>query len=219
MSKIQNTCETITHHIGKELNLEENQKAVIQYGLFAIIHTTLAIGLSIILGALFGVLMPTLIISIVAVILRKYSGGAHASNPEECAVIGTIVAVGGGVILNQFKWHIESVIIFGIIIFCLAFYWIYKLAPVDSKAKPIKKLEKRAMLKKKSYFVLTFYGVMVVAILAIYLLEPNEKLLVYTTCIYGGISWQVFTLTALGHQIIQKIDRLFNKSTKNEGGI
>lgn len=219
MSKIQQVCETATRYIGKELNLEENQKAVIAYGLFAIIHTTLAMGLSMMLGALFGVLIPTLMISIVAVILRKYSGGVHASNPEECAVIGTIVAVGGGVFLNQFKWHIESVMILGIIIFSYAFYWIYKLAPVDSKAKPIKNLEKRAMLKKKSYFVLTFYGVIVVAILVNYLLKPNEKLLVYTTCIYGGISWQVFTLTALGHQIIQNIDRLFNKLTKNKGGL
>lgn len=215
MSKIQSICEAITHKIETEISLEENQKAVIQYGLFAMVHTTLAILLSVIIGTLCGVLIPTLIISITSVILRKYSGGAHASNPEECAIIGTVVAVGGGLILSWFDWNTISVIGLGIITFLWAFYLVYKLAPIDSKAKPIKKVEKRHMLKRKSYFVLSVYLIMVVMILASYLLNYNKKLLLYITCIYGGIGWQVFTLTSCGHLVTQKIDILFNKFTKN----
>ena len=218
MSKIESMCEIITAKMEKELNLDANQKAVIQYGLFAMIHTTLAIVLSVILGILFGVLIPTLIICIAVIVLRKYSGGAHASNPEECMLIGILVAVGGSLILTQVDWQISNILIIGITTFLWAFYKVHQLVPVDSKAKPIKTKEKRLMLKKKSYFVLIIYIIIVIGILIRYLQIENQKYLIYIASIYGGVIWEIFTLTMLGHLLIQKIDMLFNKLTHYKGG-
>lgn len=218
MSKIQSMCEIITVQMEKELDLDANQKAVIQYGLFAMIHTTLAIVLSVILGILFGVLIPTLIICIVVIVLRKYSGGAHASNPEECMFIGILVAVGGSVVLVQVDWQISNILIIGITTFIWAFYKVHQLAPVDSKAKPIKTKERRLMLKKKSYLVLSIYVIIVLGMLIGYLQTHNQKYLVYIASIYVGAIWQIFTLTTIGHLFIQKIDILFNKLTHYKGG-
>lgn len=219
MSRIQERCEKLANYMEKELKLDANQKAVIEYGLFAMIHTSVAILLSVVLGAICGVLIPTLLISFTAIILRRYSGGAHASNSEECTLIGLIIAIGGGILLKGIAWEINSVVILGIVIFTWAFYCLYQLAPVDNKAKPIRKVEKRIQLKRKSYFVVMLYLLVVIVLLVNYSEVTNKNNLLYITCIYVGIGWQIFTLTAVGHLIIQKIDFFFNKLTKNKGGI
>lgn len=218
MSKVQAICDKLANYMEQELKLDRDQKAVIAYGLFAMIHTSLAMLTSMILGAIGGVLIPTLIISLMAIILRKYSGGAHASNPEECAIIGIIVAVGGGLLLKSIHWYIETVVIIGILLFTWAFYLLYQLAPVENKAKPIKKAEKRIQLKKKSYFVLSLALLMVIFLLVRYSQGEEANNLLYVTCIYVGIGWQIFTLTKIGHLMIQKLDFLFNKLTRNKGG-
>ena len=92
---IDKVCARLSNKIGRELQVSENEKAVIHYGLFAIIHTSISIAAIVLAGSLLGVLIPALILSVTTVILRKYSGGAHASSPESCAIIGVIISVGG----------------------------------------------------------------------------------------------------------------------------
>lgn len=209
----------ISTKITQELELDDNQKAVINYGIFAIVQSSIAIILSIVFGIIFDVLMPTLVISLSAVILRKYSGGVHAQKPEYCVAIGTIISVGGAVIISHISWDIYSISIAGIILFIISFYIVNKLAPVDSKAKPIKRVDKRQKLKKKSIFVLSVYLILCLVgiIHTLYNSNGDTLLLLYVACIYTGIAWQVFTLTSMGHLSMTRIDRLFNKLNRNKG--
>lgn len=214
MSNIQQMCQNLSNKIITELKLETNEGAIVHYGLFMIIQTSIALLVGIIFGTLAGVLVPSLIFSFAGVILRKYSGGAHAQTPEQCILVGTIVSVGGAWALSKINWNMYRLMILGIIVFATALYLIYKLAPVDSKSKPIKKLEKKQMLKKKSIFVLAIYLFIVMIAFMGYKTSSNKQLLLYIGCIYGGIGWQVFTLTSWGHIAIAKVDDLFNKLLK-----
>lgn len=214
MSSIQRICENISDKIAKELNFEANQRAVINYGLFAMIQTSIAIGTEIIFGALLGVLIPTLIISLVAVFLRKYSGGAHAQTPEGCIVIGDIVSVGGALGISWIPWNVIGIIVLGVIIFILAYYFVWRLAPVDSASKPIRRVEKKQLLKKRSIFILSIYLIATIVSLLLYLNNTDEKLLIYIASVYVGIGWQTFTLTATGHLGMKKMDLIFNKIIK-----
>lgn len=217
---IQKICESLSNKVVRELNLEADQYAIINYGLFAIIQTVVAILLEMILGALLGVLIPTLILSLVAVILRKYSGGVHAQTPEECIVIGTVVSVGGALIVSWIPWNLMYTLILMIIAFSIAYYLIWKLAPVDSAAKPIRREKKKQLLKKRSILVLSIYLLICITVLLVYLNNNNnnDKWLVYIACMCGGIGWQAFTLTHRGHLAMAKIDLLFNKSLNKKGG-
>lgn len=214
MPSIQRICETMSDKIAKELNFETNQRDIINYGLFAIVQTGIAILLEIILGGLLGVLIPTLIISLIAVILRKYSGGCHAQTPEECLAIGTAISVGGALGVSWIPWNVINIIVLGVIIFTLAFYFVWKLAPVDSGAKPIRRAEKKQLLKKRSIFILSIYLIAIVVSLLFYLNNADEKLLLYIASIYVGIGWQTFTLTATGHLAMERMDLIFNKIIK-----
>ena len=206
MIDIEKMCKNLTDKIADELSLDIQRRAVVNYGLFAIIQTVLSILITILLGALFGVLIPALILSLSSVILRKYSGGAHAKTPESCALIGVFISVGGALILSSIKWKAISVLLGGIGVFVFAFYWVYQLAPVDSPAKPIKNIEKQQLLKKKSILVVSVYLVIVSVLIGSSFISHHDELLLFTVCLYSGILWQIFTLTKKGHLLIDKID-------------
>jgi len=208
MFKIENICEKISGYIAQELNLDDDKKSVINYGIFAFIQMVICIALVIIFGFIFNVIIEALIISFTISILRKSSGGVHASSPERCAVIGTVSSVSMALISKYINVSFSFAILVGIIIFICSYYIVYKLAPVDSIAKPIKSIEKRKRLKKSSITILSVYLTVVVINILCYLVMKNFSLLRYLLCIYMGLLWQIFSLTKSGHLILGKLDNL-----------
>ncbi|MBU3159997.1 accessory gene regulator B family protein [Clostridium frigoris] len=210
MEKLSNN---IAKKVALELSLDNDNKEVIAYGTFALMQMSLSIIFVFLFGVLFHVAFEALIISFTAAILRKYSGGVHASSPWICTFIGTIVCVGQAItisLLISFVGNFKLVIIFGIVIFIWSYYTIYKLAPVDSIAKPIVKKEKRKRMKKGSIILLSVYLAITVFLILLYISSGESKLLFYVLCLYSGIVWQVFTLTTPGHLVVGKVDRFLN---------
>lgn len=210
MIKIEEICETVSTSISKELNLDCNKKAVINYGVFAIIQMGICIILVMIFGVLFNVFFEALIISFTTSILRKSSGGVHASSPKACAIIGTVSSVGMAIVSKYINIGFSFLILIGVIIFIWAFYLVYKLAPVDSISKPIKNIIKRKKLKRKSFIILILYFLIIIMNLIYFIFNNNSNILRFSLCIYMGIFWQVFSLTKKGHLFIKQIDKLFN---------
>ena len=218
MEKLTNN---IAGKVAAELNLDNDNKEVIAYGLFALMNMALSIILIIIFGMIFHVTMEALIVCFTGSILRKYSGGAHATSPGRCTAIGTIICIGQAIL---FLFLIGPVItpglllFLGIVIFTLAYYFIYKLAPVDSPSKPIRTKEKKIRMKKGSIFLLNVYVVIVGINIFMYIFLRDERFMVYSLCIYGGVAWQIFTLTTLGHSTANKIDTFLNEILKIKKG-
>ena len=215
---MERLANNIANRISLELNLTKDNKEIIAYGTFALLQIIFSISLVFLFGLLFHVAFEALIISFTGAILRKYSGGVHASSPSICTFIGIIICVVPAVILTFVigSWgNLNLVIIFGVIIFIWSYYKIYKLAPVDSAKKPIKREEKRKRMKKSSVIVLILYLTMVVLCILIYVSNGERKFLVYSSCIYVGILWQTFTLTDKGHLIMSKVDNFFSHTLVN----
>lgn len=210
MEKLTNN---IAEKIGSELELDNDRKEVIAYGAFAILQTLLSIALTAIFGFAFGVLTETLIVSFTISILRKYSGGVHASSPGICAAIGTVIAVGQALLICFIITpliNLKLVIFLGLLSFTWSFYIIYKLSPVDSAAKPIKTQKKKERMKKTSILILCVYVVIVLINSIMYLHIHEIRFLTFSLCIYGGTIWQSFTLTRGGHVTIWKIDAILS---------
>lgn len=218
MFNIEYLANIIGKKVALELNFDDEKREVIAYGAFAIIQTFFSIVLVIIFGRLFNVTVEALIISFITSILRKPSGGAHASSPGICTIIGTVVSVGLAMLCKvSFMISFHNVITLGFVIFTLSYYIIYKLAPVDSIAKPIKKEQKKIILKKKSIIILSLYFIIVLCNLVGYYIILDKRLIIYTLCIYSGMVWQVFTLTKLGHSILKIVDYFLDNILKNIG--
>ena len=102
-------------------------------------------------------------------------------------------------------------IILGIIVSIISYYIVYKLAPVDSKNKPIKKLERRKKLKRKSINIINIYLIISVVFIIIYHFYNVHNMIIYFECLYLGMLWQVISLTKMGHLAVSKFDYLLNK--------
>ena len=155
-------------------------------------------------GLIFGVLIEALIASFTGSLLRKSSGGVHADSPGKCTAIGTVMCVGIGLISKKIDISISLMILIEICIFIWSYIIIFKYAPIDSLAKPIKKEEKRMKLKKASIVILTIYLIIITLNTILFHLSGEEKYIVYSLCMCFSIIWQVFSLTKSAHYLFGK---------------
>lgn len=210
---MEKLAHSIAQKISTELNYDNDQKEIIAYGTFALLQMGFSIFLVIIFGYKFNVLVEALIISFTTSILRKYSGGVHASSSGICMLIGTVICIGQAllvVVILKPLLSLKFMSILGVIVFLWAYFIVLRLAPVDSPAKPIKKEEKRKRMKKSSILVLNFYVFLTILNVIIYINTINVEFLVYCLCIFMGVAWQMFTLTKIGWVTLRFVDTSFN---------
>lgn len=212
MEKLANK---IAKRTAEELKFDEEKREVMAYGTLAIIQIIITVILVTFFGFIFKVALEALIICFSVSTLRKYSGGAHATSINTCTIMSTFICIGQALL---FKYaftrilNIYIVTILGCIVFLWSYYIMYKLAPVDSPRKPIKKKEKIIKMKKGSIFVISLYLILVIINVFTFITIRENKFLVYSLCLYGGVAWQTFTLTKVGHKIIKKIDSFLIKN-------
>ena len=204
MLGVEKLCKRLSSFISKELDLEKDKEAVVNYGIFSLIQIFISIGLVIVFGLIFGVLIEALIASFTGSLLRKSSGGVHADSPGKCTAIGTVMCVGIGLISKKIDISISLMILIEICIFIWSYIIIFKYAPIDSLAKPIKKEEKRMKLKKASIVILTIYLIIITLNTILFHLSGEEKFIVYSLCMCFSIIWQVFSLTKSAHYLFGK---------------
>ena len=204
MLGVEKLCKRLSSFISKELDLEKDKEAVVNYGIFSLIQIFMSIGLVIVFGLIFGVLIEALIASFTGSLLRKSSGGVHADSPGKCTAIGTVMCVGIGLISKKIDISISLMILIEVCIFIWSYIIIFKYAPIDSLAKPIKKEEKRMKLKKASIVILTIYLIIITLNTILFHLSGEEKYIVYSLCMCFSIIWQVFSLTKSAHYLFGK---------------
>lgn len=209
---MEKLCNKIANKISIQLGFDDDKKEVLAYGAFALIQMFISIALVLIFGLVFNVAVEALIISFVVSILRKYSGGVHASSPSACLFIGTIICVGLAILIKSLLLsmiNIKVFLILGAMFFIWSYYILVKLAPVDSSNKPIKREKKRKRMKKGSIIVLSVYLIISLMYIVIFHYFGGNQFIIYAGCICVGVLWQTFTLTKFGFLTITNIDTLF----------
>ena len=217
MFVIEKLSRKISSNIALNLKMDKEYEEVIAYGAFNFIQMLWTIFLVIVFSIIFGVVEEALSIIFTISLLRKYSGGAHASTPNGCTMIGTIVSVGLALIVEQIFSGFSNITVITLGIICLlySYYSIYNLAPVDSLAKPIRKLEKKQHLRKCSIVTLNvLLGIIIILILC-YVKYRTSILPNIIECIYLGVLWQAFTLTTIAHKMFNKLNFVFEYNTRS----
>lgn len=208
MSLTEKIATKIGNNAKLFLNVNEEQEQIIVYGAINLFQMLFAILWVIIAGLLFGVFYEALIFSISASILRKYSGGVHASSPSRCVIIGTFSAVLAGILINNIFYSINSINLAAIsgAIIIFAFITVFRNAPVDSIKKPIKNIETRRQFKRKSIFTIFIF---LFIIIILFILNEKFSELYYIKLIESigvGVLWQTITLTKNGINFLNKVD-------------
>lgn len=216
MSKIETISEGVSSIISEKLSLNNDEKEVIAYGTFIFIQTSISILMIAFLGAVVGVLFESMVISFTAATLRKFSGGAHAKSPINCALIGMLIFVGLALLVKHKLINLEfiylNVIIFVEYVFAL--YVMIKYSPMGSVNKPLKKETTRKRLKAQSIKLVFVLLASCIILLSIYTQTDSTYLLTIAVCIATGVVWQSITLVSLGHFIIEKLDLVLGGTNK-----
>jgi accessory gene regulator B len=215
MSLIERLSKNTASQISIALNLDKEREEILAYGAFNLFHTAWSIFLVALFGVLFDVLIYALFLSFTAAWLRKYSGGAHATSPNRCAIIGVIVFDGLAVLIDKFIISIDIVflIIHTILSFLCTYYVIYKFCPVDSPSKPIRKAETIKRLRKNSFKTIYILIGITITLFVFYFQLGQVQLLKIISCISTGILWQSLTLISPGHFIIHVLDMFLKNMT------
>jgi accessory gene regulator B len=211
-------ASSITGKISNNLDLDNDQKEVIQYGAFMLIQTIVSIAVTLISGLIFGVLTEIIVISFASGLFRKNSGGAHASSPGRCILLGTITFTLLALLIKLIiNININILVIAIIATFMFSYCIVIKKCPVAAPTKPIKNIEKRKKLKRKTMNTLHFYFITCFILSYFYFSLNNLLFLKLIMCVALGVFWQTVTLTTVGGNAMHTIDDFFRTFTK-EGG-
>lgn len=212
--------EKLAAFLGKKatilLTIDKDREQIIVYGAINLIQTIFSILWIVIAGFILGVLYEALIFSTTASILRKYSGGVHASSPNRCIIIGTVLSSAAGLVIDKFSYNISLTNTTAISIFFMtaSFIIVILKAPVDSIKKPITNPNMKKKFKKNSIVTLIVFSI-IIAILSIFYektLKPYYLKIIHSIIL--GILWQSFTLTKMGITIFEKADSSLKSITE-----
>lgn len=212
--------EKIATSLGKKatlhLTIDKDKEKTVIYGAINLLQTILSILWIVIAGFILGVLYEALIFSTTASILRKYSGGVHASSPNRCIIIGTVLSSAAGLVIDKFSYNISltNTTAMGIFFITASFIIVILKAPVDSIKKPITNPNMKKKFKKNSIITLIVFSI-VIAILSILYettLKPYYLKIIHSIIL--GILWQSFTLTKMGITIFEKVDFILKSITE-----
>ncbi|QGP93892.1 Accessory regulator protein B [Neomoorella glycerini] len=193
-------------YLKEKLNLTPDEEEIAIYGLQVIIYPLISLLSISLVGWLLGCLYTTLAATLTAAFLRLWSGGAHSRSPLTCTLLGAFVSPALGKIslvlaplLSPF--HLLLTIILGSL---LSLFFVGRLAPVDSPAKPLLSPQYRQRMRR-----LSITSVFLIAAVQITLLATAEAPAV-VLALSLGLWWQTFTLTRAGHRFATLIDEIIS---------
>ncbi|EDK35124.1 accessory gene regulator ArgB-like protein [Clostridium kluyveri] len=212
--------EKLAAFLGKKatilLTIDKDREQIIVYGAINLIQTIFSILWIVIAGFILGVLYEALIFSTTASILRKYSGGVHASSPNRCIIIGTVLSSAVGLVIDKFSYDISltNTIAMGIFFITASFIIVILKAPVDSIKKPITNTNMKKKFKKNSIITLIVFSIVIVILSTLYetTLKPYYLKIIHSIIL--GILWQSITLTKMGTTIFEKVDFILKSTTE-----
>ena len=123
----ENISEKIAFSLCESKDKSTDEFEVLKYGVFAFLHVFIAIILTIIFGIITNTLFQIVIISLMAGLMKRNSGGIHCSSPNRCVVTGIIISYIFALI-GKFSINIklETLCLLIIIMFIHSFIIIYK---------------------------------------------------------------------------------------------
>jgi accessory gene regulator B len=187
----------IAEYISQEINLDDEKRIVVAYSIENLLLSIAGFLLIILVGAIFGAALPAAITAISGGVLRRFSGGTHASTPLRCMLYSSLgyglVAAGGYHVSKLFV--INNLYLILALVFSLLVVTIY--APVDCPAKRIHSIVLRKRLKTGSICFVLLIMVLVVFI-------NFESIKLFLTL---GVLLQTFTLFPFFNKPLKEVKK------------
>ncbi len=195
-------------YLRKTLALTEEQEEIAAYSLLILFQTVVSmLGISLV-AWLAGCLSAALAALFTSAFLRSFSGGAHCTSPARCTILSILTVPLFGTLATNLTPFFPRPLLALVILTggALAFAVVWRLAPVDSPAKPITSPRERQRFRYLS--VSAVAGIVTLQSVLLGFHASNMAALILAAEM--GMLWQVFSLTRIGHRFVARIDKIFN---------
>lgn len=200
-------AQNIAAKIAAQMDFDDNKKAVVAYGLTAILQMLTILVIISVIGLIFGFWYECILIFTGVGIIRKSTGGAHSQSMFGCIIISvsSITVLSS---LSRYLFGFQTVpllnLLESVLVYSICILIFYLRVPVDTPNKPILKQEKIKRLRRQSFIILTIFFILSAAV--IFPAEQNQRFFSIGASIRLTLLWQMFTLTKTGGLIFGKID-------------
>lgn len=131
----------------------EEEKEIIEYGLYQGFLMLINILTTFFLGFIFNVFWQSIIFLISYMLLRTYAGGYHANTKNRCYILSVVIMIICFFLINNFELTIK----FGVLLSAISGILIFILAPVANDVKPLEAVEVKIYKNKaRKIFVIEF---------------------------------------------------------------
>ncbi|MDT3698018.1 MAG: accessory gene regulator B family protein [Thermincola sp.] len=200
----------LSKYLARELHLEQKESDTIRYGLEIIIGAVIK-GLIIIgLSYIFRILPFVLAALATSGLFKLLSGGAHCNTFGRCLIFSIIALLGIGGLAPELGRSVneKGMILLVLLSTIVGLYAVKKWAPVDTPNKPITKKEKKERYRQLSLLYVFAWG-LGITLLIIFTKTTGPFSLVLASI--GGLLIQTFSLTPIGIQFTERVDRILAK--------
>lgn len=204
--------DKIISYLKKNTEIDENQEAILRFSIEVVISFVVSLGLALLVSLFLGIFPNVLLIMLTTSILRSFSGGAHSATMFGCAIYGTIIMNGLGLITKYTQPSKGFLSIFVLLVLIFSTWSLYKYAPADTPGKPITTKVKRKKLRKLSFATLFIWYILC---LLWYTGLVENLTMVYASAI--GVLWQSFSLTDWGYISLHHMDKALRMINKKKG--
>lgn len=142
--------------IKKYRNISENEEAIMKYGLEGLYLTLTKTIVILIIAAILGYFIESVIFTVLYGILRTFSYGLHAKKSWMCWIASIIMFVFIPILANEVVINIYLKYILGL----LGTLLIFKNSPADTEKRPIVNKKRRLKLKLTSTFIAITYFIL-----------------------------------------------------------
>ncbi len=198
--------------IAFQLNYDEDKRAVIAYGLTAMIQMITIFTVISAIGFLLHIWYECLVIYLSVGIIRKSTGGAHSKSMLGCIIV-SVLSITGLSVISRYALGFTFPVYFNLavllLVFAIGLIVFYLRVPVDSPNKPIVRPEKIKRLRKQSFILLTVLFAM--SFILIILADKITRFYSIAFSIRLAMLWQVLTLTKTGIKLLGMVDVRINK--------
>lgn len=210
---MSNFIDQFSKHLQSELNLNDDRKEVVIFGLHTFFSTVTGFAAIIVVGYFIGALRLSLTAAVTTSIFRAVSGGAHCERLRNCTILRAIVSPGIAVTSRWVSPLLPDFALFLIIAaaWLLSIGSAIKYAPADTPKRPIARPEERLKFRRLSF---TFLFIWIIAIMIVTTMKIYSHDFALASTL--GLLWQAHSITPKGYRLVERFDNLLK--LKQKGG-
>lgn len=150
--------KSAANHLVRLGIVKDNNIDICSYGIYILLNTVLNFFTTILIGAIFNMVIESIVLLIAYIFLRSYGGGYHADSPFICYVISVAIIICS---LSCVKF-LDNTRYFYYLLLILGVGIVFILAPVENINKPLDRCECKTYRKMSCIVLFTELIILIV---------------------------------------------------------